>query len=225
MELNIWVLLHTIPTVIVLRHTAGAMFDFRLTDGRLNFTAQEDKCKSMGYDGLAILSTPEALEYANKMSIYIRTVLGRGLYVGHHFHPDTNEFLWDDGTVMRSDTPIDIYSINDNYTRIFITGTFSRGVGLTNPFAICGNHDNPPRQSSASGSIKHGEQLQTTTRTVLSEGTAVSYMECFLLCSMDSHCRFAEFNSDLLTCAVIGEYTSSGTTPNAHVWTFIRQTF
>ncbi|RUS80775.1 hypothetical protein EGW08_011445 [Elysia chlorotica] len=126
---------------------------------------------------------------------------------------------------MTSDTPIDKHNIHYPYTLLIPTGIFARGPGTLLQFGLCGNHDNPPKQSSASGSIKHGEQLQTTARTVLSEGTAVSYLECFLLCGMDSHCRLAEFNSDLLTCAVIGEYTSSGTTSNAHVWTFIRQTF
>ncbi|RUS80777.1 hypothetical protein EGW08_011447 [Elysia chlorotica] len=189
------------------------MFDFLVTDRRHNYTDQEKKCQGLGYDGLAVVSTPEALEYANKISYYTRIVLYKEMYVGNHLHLDTNEFLWDDGTVMTPDTPLDVHYSHQPCTRLKTTGTFARGGGTGIQYGICGNHDNPPRQSSASGSMKHGEQLQTTARTVLSEGTALSYLECFVLCGMDSHCRLAEFNSDLLTCAVIGEYTSSDDNP------------
>ncbi|RUS90262.1 hypothetical protein EGW08_001951, partial [Elysia chlorotica] len=139
MELNIWVLLHTIPTVIVLRHTAGAMFDFRVTDVGYNFTMQDHNCQSLGYDGLAVVSTPEALEYANKISYYTRIVRKREMYVGNHFHLDTNEHLWDDGTVMTSDTPIDVAYIDQPYTRLKTTGTFARGRGTGIQLGLCGN--------------------------------------------------------------------------------------
>ncbi|RUS75149.1 hypothetical protein EGW08_017089 [Elysia chlorotica] len=225
MELNIWVLLHTIPTAIVLRHTVGVMFDFHLTEKKFNFTLQDHNCKSLGYDGLAIVSTPEAFEYAIKITYYIRTVLGLNAFVGNRYYADQGQFLWDDGSVPRSDLPLRNPNGHEPYVRLRNFGVFERGWGTWLQPGLCGNHDNPPKQSSASGSIKHGEQLQTTTRTVLSEGTVLSHLECFVLCGMDPQCRSAEFNSDLLTCAILGEYKSSGTTSNAHVRTFVRQTF
>ena len=49
---------------MVAKITSGAMFDFYVTETSQNFTEQEKNCRDIGYDGLAVISTPEAFVYA-----------------------------------------------------------------------------------------------------------------------------------------------------------------
>ena len=68
-------------------------------------------------------------------------------------------------------------------------------------------------------------ELLTTEETIVSVSQVFSYVECAVLCGAVHECRAGEFNSDLLTCTVIGEYQSSGHIPKSEVVTYIRQTF
>ena len=54
-------------TTTIVTFTAGAMFDFHLTETFQNYTGQERNCRDIGYDGLAVISTPEAFSYALKL--------------------------------------------------------------------------------------------------------------------------------------------------------------
>ncbi|GFS00031.1 hypothetical protein ElyMa_001061300 [Elysia marginata] len=202
------------------------MFDFHLIEELQNSTTQEKSCKELGYDGLAILNTPETYRYALKLTDYFWSVLPTDIYIGVHFRPELVESLWDDGTPPRSDAPfyrnppfaVPWYPCGglDIYRRLRMLG------GHTAVPALCGNHKNTA--SEGMGSTKIGD-LQTTSRTVLSVSKISSYLECAVLCSMSYDCRAAEFNSDLLTCTVVGEHTSTGTLApltKPEIKTFIR---
>ncbi|KAK3776039.1 hypothetical protein RRG08_044423 [Elysia crispata] len=79
-----------------------------------------------------------------------------------------------------------------------------------------------PTQSS--GTTVSGE-LQTTVRTILSVSRMSNYLECAVLCGMVYDCRAAEFNSDLFTCTLIGEYSWTGNKANPQVLIYIRTNF
>ncbi|KAK3759683.1 hypothetical protein RRG08_033372, partial [Elysia crispata] len=187
-----------------------------------NFTSHESFCKDIGYDGLAVLSSPEAFEYAIKITQNNR----KKTYIGAHYRSEVGTTLWDDGTVPRSDTPFGSPKDDPkfNFGRlekrdadqiVMILGEVHRG-------GLCGNHKNYPTESR--GTTMRGELL-TTEKTVVSVSQVFSYVECAVLCGMVHECRAGEFNSDLLTCTVIGEYQSSGHIPKSEIVTFIRQTF
>ena len=55
---------YAIFMTMVAKITSGAMFDFYVTETSQNFTEQEKNCRDIGYDGLAVISTPEAFVYA-----------------------------------------------------------------------------------------------------------------------------------------------------------------
>ncbi|GFS03854.1 hypothetical protein ElyMa_006481300 [Elysia marginata] len=134
--------------------------------------------------------------------------------------------MWDDGTSPRSDSPflddLVVFDPNNPFGRLDWNGNLRMGGGTSNHTALCGNHKNYPTESS--GRTVSGE-LVTTSRTILSVSKLSSYLECAVLCGFTSECRAAEFNTDLLTCTLTGDYSSSGTGTNPHVLTFVRQTF
>ncbi|KAK3751131.1 hypothetical protein RRG08_039136 [Elysia crispata] len=200
------------------------MFDFHFRNAAHNSTTHEMLCKEMGYDGLAVISAPEAYHYTIHVTEYHRSVTSRGFYLGIHYRPELVINLWDDDTVIRSDTPFGStkprahmpYGRLHDDTRIVMTS------GAATKSAICGNHKNYPTESR--GTTLRGE-LQTLQKTVLSVSQVFSYLECAVICGTVHECRAAEFNSDLLTCTVIGEYTSTGSIANPQIETYMRITF
>ena len=65
-------MIYAMSMATFLEYSAGAMFDFHLTEVLDSRVDQETLCKSLGYDGLAILSSPEAFAYAIKLTYYNR---------------------------------------------------------------------------------------------------------------------------------------------------------
>ncbi|GFR81594.1 hypothetical protein ElyMa_005929600 [Elysia marginata] len=197
------------------------MFDFHYISEKNRPLDQEEKCRALGYDGLAILKTPEALKYAISIAFIMH-----GVYIGLQYNPEFGHAVWDDGTIPRSDTPFHgtppFGDPDKPYGRIIWSSKLALGKPGQRRPAICGNHKNYRMQSM--GSLMPGT-LQITSKTILSVSRMFSYLECAVLCGITYECRAAEFNSDLLTCTVIGEYTSTGSIANSQVWTYIRQTF
>ncbi|GFS03835.1 hypothetical protein ElyMa_006480800 [Elysia marginata] len=202
------------------------MFDFLFIEERRNSTSQEEFCNDLGYDGLAVLSTPEAFGYAVKITEHARTASWQNVFIGLHYKPELGLLLWDDGTSPRSDSPFlnnpVLVDPSSPFGRLNLNDHLRFGGGTNNHTALCGNHKNYPTESS--GRTVSGE-LVTTSRTILSVSKLSSYLECAVLCGFTSECRAAEFNSDLFTCTLTGAYSSSGTGTNPRVLTFVRQTF
>ncbi|KAK3778039.1 hypothetical protein RRG08_009110 [Elysia crispata] len=189
--------------------TDGAMFDFHVTDMLLNCTQQETLCRDIGYDGLAVISSPEAYKYALKLT---RSALKGHIFIGAHYQPESGTTMWDDNTRPRSDTPFSaVGSTSDPgnpYARTNMFKQITMGGGASENVGLCGNRE-----------------LQTSVRTVLSVSQVLSYLECAVICGMVHECRAAEFNSDLLTCTVFGEYTSLGDISKPQIVTYQRVTF
>ena len=57
---------------MIIKRTAGIMFDFHFRNAAHNSTTHEMLCKEMGYDGLAVISAPEAYHYTIHVSEYHR---------------------------------------------------------------------------------------------------------------------------------------------------------
>ncbi|KAK3771812.1 hypothetical protein RRG08_066324 [Elysia crispata] len=212
---------------MVVKTTAGAMFYFHVSMATHNCSTHEEVCRDLGYDGFAVVSAPEAFVYALKFTDYVRNRLDTPLFVGAHFRSVPKVTLWDDGTPLRSDTPFGHYPPRGDSSAAcaqITTKNFELSMmGTTkNLPALCGNHKNYPTDSS--GTTLSGE-LQTSVKTVLSVSQVFSYLECAVICGTVHECRAAEFNPDLLTCTVIGKYTSSGHNANPQVVTYIRKTF
>ncbi|KAK3751134.1 hypothetical protein RRG08_039139 [Elysia crispata] len=182
------------------------MFDFHLTETFQNYTGQERNCRDIGYDGLAVISTPEAFSYALKL---FRNLVVTQIFIGARCRPKTRITMWDDDTFPRSDTPfhgsIPTTDPTRPYARLTGVRDFKMGTGHLKHMGLCGNHKNYPTESS--GTTLRGE-LQTSVRTVLSVSQVFSYLECAVICGMVHECRAAEFNPNLLTCTVIGMYQS-----------------
>ena len=61
-------MIYGIFTIMVVKFTTGAMFDFHLVETVVNYVKHKSNCRDIGYDGLAVISTPEALVYALKLA-------------------------------------------------------------------------------------------------------------------------------------------------------------
>ncbi|KAK3758752.1 hypothetical protein RRG08_013838 [Elysia crispata] len=226
MEFYWRLMIYVIFVTMVLMCTAGVMFDFHPMMQSRNFSTHERYCHDLGYDGLAIISTPEAYHYALKLTEYVRTVLSKGFYLGGRYRPEAGLVMWDDDTVPRSDSPFSPYppKIKSHlpYTRMRDTGKIVMATDYAKRSGMCGNHNNYPTESR--GTTMRGK-LQTIERTILSGSQVFSYLECALLCGMVLDCRVAELNTDLLTCTIIGEYNSTGYIANPQIVSYIRETF
>ncbi|KAK3749605.1 hypothetical protein RRG08_014581 [Elysia crispata] len=231
MEFNRWFIIGAILILMVFESAAAGrvIFDFHLNTDLHNESTHHRLCKDLGYDGLAILSAPEAYAYALKITNHSRKVYGSGAYIGAHYRPEAGIVLWDDDTVPRSDTPFysspaptdpnTPCSLLDIYNKIWMSSGVNPKLGL------CGNHKIQITESI--GVILPGE-LQASSKAVLSVSQASRHLQCVLRCSMILECRAAQFNSDLLTCTVIGEYTppaGSSFPVSNQIFTYVRVTF
>ncbi|GFO43219.1 hypothetical protein PoB_006972400 [Plakobranchus ocellatus] len=68
-----------------------------------NFTVAEQACQALGFDGLAILSTPEEYNYVLRLSADVRQ--HRGIWLALRFDEVLASPVWDDGTVPAPDMP------------------------------------------------------------------------------------------------------------------------
>ena len=68
MKVNVCFMIFFLSASMFVKVTDGAMFDFHVTDMLLNCTQQETLCRDIGYDGLAVISSPEAYIYALKLT-------------------------------------------------------------------------------------------------------------------------------------------------------------
>ena len=59
--------------LILQRESVASMADrFELVGERMNVAMAETECKRRGFDGLAVLSTPEEFNYAMQASVQLR---------------------------------------------------------------------------------------------------------------------------------------------------------
>ena len=72
---------------LCIEHHHGAMFKLHMVKIYQNALDAEAHCKQLRFDGLAVLSSPEAYRNAIRMTEPYREVAN--FYIGLHFIPDT----------------------------------------------------------------------------------------------------------------------------------------
>ncbi|KAK3787221.1 hypothetical protein RRG08_048861 [Elysia crispata] len=215
--------------MMMLAIVTGKSFNFHVIETLQNATEGEQLCREMSYDGLAILSSPEMYNYAltithtlrasttRGMYIGLKASTTRGMYIGLKYSPETAVTHWEDGTLPAADTPWkDATVAQEEFGLLFSAGLLRMTKGRYHRYALCGYQ--------VQGSTAVGQQ-PTGVSSSLSVATAPSYMACVLLCGRDNQCRAAEFNSDLLTCILLGPGSYSGLTTFPSGTTFLRGGF
>ncbi|GFS03669.1 hypothetical protein ElyMa_002892700 [Elysia marginata] len=203
----------------------GKLFNFHAIQTRHSFEDSELLCQGLGYDGLAVVSSPEMHVYALSLTETLRAS-GRGFFIGIGKNSDTHLVKWDDGTFPAEDTP---WTRSSNYTgytfahRFMISsgGLYKALVNKTRT-ALCGYHAN---LSTEANGVSHPGQHAVDVSSSLSVTKVFSYLECVLLCGQDHRCRAAEFNSELLTCMKLGPGSYTGLVANINSQMFVRNGF
>ena len=202
----------------------GTMFELALVTTTQNSTCAEVQCRQLGYDGLAVLSSPEVFRHAFRM-LELNKLQSKGFYAGLHFIPETREYRWDDGTVAAHDTPKrhpreDITGIlnSDHNALILKNGTAYFGNGSLSLLSLCGNYTQP---SQAHVTNSYGQQPKDV-RLSLSITIISSYLECTLLCALDYRCEVPHFASDNKTCSILAKDTYFGFKDNPQSQLFLR---
>ncbi|GFR78076.1 hypothetical protein ElyMa_003985600 [Elysia marginata] len=237
----------------VLLPGTGQLFDYRLTTTTKTFQASENLCKSHGYDGLAVASSPEMYRYALRITEALRA-LGpdNGFYIGLRNDSETHFVAWDDGSFLVEDIPFGTNALDQDFTtrQSSQNGSPVQSQRITGPVKT----DHRPSQNGSPALSKRITGLETAgvfhagcasyvnlpteahgvskpghqavgVSSSLSLTKVFSYLECVLLCGLDHRCRAAEFNSDLLTCMTLGPGSYSGFTANVNSQMFVRNGF
>ena len=58
--------------IMLLMQGNGELFDFHAISSRQDFHEGESMCQNLGYDGLAIINTPETFAYALTITVALR---------------------------------------------------------------------------------------------------------------------------------------------------------
>ncbi|KAK3776846.1 hypothetical protein RRG08_024620 [Elysia crispata] len=210
--------------------TAAALFDFQpiFTGNKCSHSKCELICQEQGYDGLAVISSPEAYAYALHMRNHHWNLANEVIFLGLTINAESGLATWSDGTPPASDIPktggVDLSA--DPKTkrkgRLETDSKFGMGRGTLAKKGLCGNHKN--LSTEAFGTSVNGMKPSGLS-SVLSEVEVLSYLECAMVCGQDSRCRVAVFNSDLLTCMTGGSGSYTGFTEDKKCQTFIRSGF
>ncbi|KAK3774468.1 hypothetical protein RRG08_000421 [Elysia crispata] len=175
-------------------------FDFFLSPNLTSVLEGERQCRERGYDGLAVLNTPEAYLYALEISEEGRELTGIGIDVGLRYYADNKSLLWDDGSLAASDLPWrdgpPRKFKKDKFCRIYHEGPLLYHNGRNHKRSLCGNYG----AKEARFSIVKGSEPDTPELATLVEITVSSYLSCVVRCSVENFCRAAVFKSDLFTC-------------------------
>ncbi|GFR70336.1 hypothetical protein ElyMa_000324900 [Elysia marginata] len=210
--------------VIKPRVGSAELFNFYFTHTRKTSHVSETLCQSLSYDGLAVVSSPEMLRHALKLTQAYRDCgHQRGIFVGLRNDSNTHLVTWDDGSLPAKDTPSILGSLGElnfaskQYGNIHCSGKLRANPGGKIKRALCGNHFNLPTEAHG---VSKPYQKADGVSSNLSVTKVFSYLECALLCGQDHRCRAAVFNSDLLTCMTLGPNSYAGLIESSEHMTF-----
>ncbi|GFS09824.1 hypothetical protein ElyMa_006632100 [Elysia marginata] len=206
--------------------TWGSTFNFRLLN-TINSPAfaHENLCKEIGYDGLAILNSPEAFKYALELTAPNRTSnSGSGairIAIGLFYNKAARDVRWADGTPYAADFPFNNpppdKSGNLPYGRIKENGKVIMTKNSFKALSLCGIYTS----KESKGRTRTQQQPDAQTSSLAVRQTS-SFLECTVFCGTDGRCRAAEFNKKLSSCKTFESGMFSGFSANIDTTTFVR---
>ncbi|KAK3787101.1 hypothetical protein RRG08_030264 [Elysia crispata] len=181
---------------------------YQVLSKRIHFSMAESECQKRGYDGLAVINSPEEFNYASQLTEHLRFTVGaKGFWVALSYNVDRQKLIWIDGSEVVSDMPgfrsgklLDSQKV---CTRIRFSGVALGKINCSNPrYPICGYHKRDFVQ--ATGQTLRSSKPVFNESMMLAQHKMESHLYCTLLCSRFSMCRVAWFESLTLTCSVLG---------------------
>ena len=199
--------------------TNGELFNYQLSGTTpsqvLNYTDNVSLCKSKGYDGLALVKSPEQYTTAVRIlaPLLTDTLYHSGFYIGLIYNADAHIIEWKDGTPAGVDKEMPSRNLfrpmaSRPYGRLSLKFEFTMDQGSHQRLALCGNDKNLPTQAIGLTRMS-SEPVPITKSHVLSEIRSPSYLECVVQCGADYRCRVAAFDTELQTCTTYGPGTMS----------------
>ncbi|KAK3792509.1 hypothetical protein RRG08_016518 [Elysia crispata] len=211
-------------TFFIALYAQALTFDFLILEKKTNATNGDKICKSRGYDGLAVVNTPESFAYLLRITEEKRISAGKGVNIGLYLKVDTMEFRWYDGNLPAPDLPW-LYQdtqpdVKKPYGRIHHSGRINMESGKNWVHTACSNYTSTDALAVAYGTtFRDQEPLYASVHQTRSYVT--SYLECVLLCSANYRCRVAAFYATSLECRTLGvETTTMIFQPKSEVTTF-----
>ncbi|GFN94434.1 hypothetical protein PoB_002094000 [Plakobranchus ocellatus] len=182
-------------------------------------------CKDLGYDGLAVINTPETFAYAVEFNKQLRSSGTAGINIGLTFRTGESHPTWNDGTDPVADLPWKQELASETQVTLYGRLNADDKVWLVTEekkkHSLCGNHGGFRQMQ---GTTAHGQQPNNMTTTVHS-ASGLTYLGCIALCGKDINCRAAAFDTHYLTCRTFGPGNYSRLVPNPSVKTFVRVAF
>ncbi|GFN98747.1 hypothetical protein PoB_002525300 [Plakobranchus ocellatus] len=141
-----WPQLPTVVTILLLMQlrpgSEAQMIDFYLILNKQSSLSGTQACKDRGYDGLAVLSTPEVYSHAVEFTKFVRSTGNGGVNVGLTFRSGDGLPIWADGTSLATDTPRreqepdaekTLYARLNNFGKLYGTAEHKER------YSLCGN--------------------------------------------------------------------------------------
>ncbi|GFO00960.1 hypothetical protein PoB_002746500 [Plakobranchus ocellatus] len=204
--------------------TSGLDKYFTIIADKLNFTEAEKKCKSLGFDGLAITSSPEEFVYLIEATVKHRETLGE--WLGLRYDSRLDRILWDDGTVSAPEVPwVSSQSDADPNRpcgRLHVSGSLGMIGCHFLRYSVCGNHTKVYLE--AEGTTYNFTSPAKVTSS-LTELKAESYLQCVILCGRNYLCRAAHFHLVTNICKILGPGSYADLQKDADSKTFVRRPY
>ncbi|KAK3731267.1 hypothetical protein RRG08_025809 [Elysia crispata] len=219
-------LLHLVSALVLSSPGAWAvrMFNFRVLDSINKPSGGHQRCQEIGYDGLAILSSPEAYRHALTVIAPNITAATNRFAIGLFFDKAAKDVLWADGTKYAADTPWNNPPPDRSgqlpFGRMRGDGKIIMTRNSFAAFSLCGTYNT--RESYGKTLSEQQPDGQTSSLDIKE---TKSFLHCKVLCGADIRCRAAEFNFDLSTCTTFASKMFSGFTTNKATSTFVREGF
>ncbi|RUS80403.1 hypothetical protein EGW08_011839 [Elysia chlorotica] len=203
---------------------AGGTFRFRVLDTIHVPSEGHVRCQETGFDGLAIISSPEAYKHAMAVIQPNASSSTSRFAIGLFLNSAERDFFWADGTEYARDTPWSNYPPDTSGTKPFCRLRADGKILTTKDnnaaFSLCGMYDT--RESY--GRTLHKQQPDGQTSSLRVQQTR-SYLECTVLCGSDYRCRAAEYSFTTSMCTTLGPNMFSGFSANEFTSTFDRGSF
>ncbi|XP_055862893.1 uncharacterized protein LOC106063032 [Biomphalaria glabrata] len=172
---------------------------YLLEDTQRNYSDAVMKCKSLGYDGLAVVDTKQSLDTVLKQ---LRYPAKEQYWIGMHYSVKKKYHIWDTGvdvTWAAWNTGEPDNMPTDKCVRIRTTLNFGTWTCSALFMAVCG------RYSSVYNEMLLETRQHITFSDPLWSGWARSLLDCAARCTTDLRCQYSLYGSADLTCVTLSK--------------------